>query len=94
MVPQRSEGGQIRADFGLFDSLRCAVSVELGYSSTHSNDDDLYVADPKPKRSRAVTSSQKVAAAKSERKGKEVSVKGKGKKAAGKGRGKEGERSW
>ena len=67
-------------------------AVVVDSPSSHSNNDDLYVNDPKPKRSKAVTGSQKAAAAKSERKGKEVNVKGKGKEAVKKGKGKERER--
>ncbi|KIM73186.1 hypothetical protein PILCRDRAFT_15433 [Piloderma croceum F 1598] len=61
-----------------------------GFRQLTSEDNDLHIAVPKHKRVKAATSSQKVVAAKSERKVKEVSEKGKGKEAVGKGG--EGER--
>ena len=60
--------------------------------SSQSDGNDLYVADPKPKRVKAGTGSQKAAAAKNEWKAKEASVKGKGKEAVGKEKGKEKEK--
>jgi hypothetical protein len=73
-------------------SVQVSKKRKAFIDSPSSQSDDLYIANPKPKRAKAGTGSRKAAAARSEQKAKQASVKGKGKETVGKEKGKEKEK--